>query len=67
MLILESLLTILHSAILALNKSIGNAEMLNMIEPLLNLHLKTFGVEAEGINIIGALSITFGKLFFSKF
>eukprot|EP00919_Chromeraceae_sp_WS-2016_P048684 GHVR01115266.1.p1 GENE.GHVR01115266.1~~GHVR01115266.1.p1 ORF type:complete len:138 (+),score=0.65 GHVR01115266.1:378-791(+) len=62
--LLESLLTILHTAILAHKNYIPSSNnLLNDLCQLASFHIKKFGVESEGLSIISALSISFNKAF----
>jgi hypothetical protein len=63
---LESILAVLHTAILTLEGTVPNMDTLNTITNLLGYHVQRFGVEAEGLNIMSAVAIVYGHLVESK-
>lgn len=58
--VLEHIVTVLHTCLLALSKSIiPNVQHMKHIFDLIDTHLQTFGIENEGLNMISAANSCF--------
>lgn len=63
-LILEEILSLIHTCLLALSKSvITKPEFKDIIFGIIDQHILSYGVEAEGINMISAVSSCYKKDF----
>lgn len=56
---IESILAIMHTAILALEGSMINQGLQEQIFHLISFHMSKFGIEAEGLNIISSIAIVY--------
>jgi hypothetical protein len=61
--VLEHILTIIHTCVLSLSKFVNNSEIRDKIYDLIDLHIKLYGIEPEGVNMISAAAICFKKDF----
>lgn len=61
--LVEQIISVLHTSILAHKNAIPNNEILSKICDLITYHIKKFGVESEGLNLLGATATTFSKTF----
>ncbi len=64
--LVEQVLSVLHTSILAHKNAVPNNEILGKICDLINFHLKKYGVESEGLSLLGATATTFNKVFESR-
>ena len=64
--LIEQILSVLHTSILAHKNAVPNNELLGRICELVNQQIKRVGIEAEGLSILGALATTFNKSFESR-
>lgn len=64
--LIEQILSVLHTSILAHKNAVPNNEILGKICDLVNFQMNRKGIEAEGLSILGALATTFNKSFESR-
>lgn len=64
--LIEQILSVLHTSILAHKNAVPNNEILGKICDLVNFHFKKYGVEPEGLSLLGATATTFNKAFESR-
>ena len=63
LLLLSNVITVLHTAILSHKSAIPKISTLNNICDLVTAHIKKFGIEQEGLSLLGAMATTFNKNF----
>lgn len=61
--LVEQILSVLHTAILSHKNAIPNNDILSKCCDLISFHIKKYGAEVEGLNLLGALATTFNKNF----
>lgn len=61
--ILEHIIALIHTCLLSLTKFTVSSALKDKIYSLIDLHVKNFHVDTEGINIISAASSCFKKEF----
>ncbi len=64
--LIEQVLSVLHTAILAHKNAVPNNDILSSVCGLVNFHINRNGIEAESLSLLGALVTTFGKQFESR-
>lgn len=65
-LLVEEIVSVLHTSILAHKNAIPNLKTLGTLCELIDKHISRFGVEHEGLSLLGSLATTFNKAFSSK-
>jgi hypothetical protein len=63
---LISIITLIHTCIMALEKSGADVSLMHSVNNLLNAHIKKFGVEEEGLSVISSIAMTFKHNFVAK-
>ena len=64
--VLEQILTIIHTCILSLSKFATPSNLRDKIFQVIDRHIKSHGVSQEGINMISGAAICFKKDFLTK-
>lgn len=61
--LLEQIICVLHTSILAHKNAVPNQELMAKLCTLIDYHVNKFGVEPEGLSMLGAMATTFDKSF----
>lgn len=61
--ILQSILSIMNTSILALENTVPKHDLMNRIISVIDNHIRRFGIEDEGINMISCMVVVFSKNF----
>lgn len=61
--ILQSILSIMNTSVLAMENTVPKIELMNKIISVIDNHIRRFGIEDEGINMISCLVVVFNKSF----
>lgn len=60
---LQHVISVMHTSILALESTVPKMDLLQKICGVIDSQIRRFGIEEEGINLIGAMCISFNRNF----
>lgn len=61
--ILQSILAVMHTSVLALESTVPRNDIMNKTCHVIENHIKRFGVEEEGLNLISGMVVAFNQNF----
>ena len=64
--LVEEVLSILHTSILAHKNVVPQQKTLDTLCQLVDNHIKRFGIQQEGLSLLGAIATTFNHVFHDR-